>query len=286
MGTEVDNDAPVKPVNADLKERSTSSEQEDLKAASEATTDYSQFMPVLKPKKMWPRIVGWVMLIAILIAVVCGGGYWIVKRVQAANRAQAHKSTSTARTSNKTSSETDQYTSNDFSLSFTYPRSWVIADTGDGKLTLTSQPMPITNDNGVTESGVIVMDIENQGSADLSGFSTGSALAVLNSQLLDYTKPSGSQSADTYISFVQYNTATVKGTLDGIYVTGNFGYQKGQTIPESDINQIDPLIRILFMQCKGSKCTSLAAMRISAAMWSQPGFANPIENLLESLQFQ
>ena len=117
-------------------------------------------------------------------------------------------------------------------------------------------------------------------------FSSGS-VAVLSSQKIAFDSPTTQQAADTYISFVQYPTTNIKGGLDGIYVTGNYGYQKYQNIPSTNIASIDPFVDVTFYSCANSSCptTSRQPLTISARDWSDSSFSSPILLILKSFSF-
>lgn len=175
------------------------------------------------------------------------------------------------------------YTSTPFNLTVNYPTTWAVASQGNTSMTISSPVMSLVADTGGTVSGKIVLTVFNQGQSPAS-LGT-SSIAVLNSQDISFTSPTSSQAAQAYISFVQYPATTKLGGLDAIYVTGNSGYLKGQTIPPSDVNKVDPLVIVSFMQCQTSACTSLAPLTISSTMWSNTSFQTPILDIIKSFQF-
>ncbi|HEY1646256.1 MAG TPA: hypothetical protein VGF75_07930, partial [Candidatus Saccharimonadales bacterium] len=136
---------------------------------------------------------------------------------------------------------------------------------------------------GKSVQGREVVSVFNQGQLP-AGFGT-SSVAVLNSQDINYTSPSTTQAAQTYISFVQYPATTVIGGLDAIYLTGNDGYLKDQTIPNTDVNQISPLVVISFQSCQDSACSSPESLTISSSMWGNIDFQTPIMDVLKSFVF-
>jgi hypothetical protein len=273
-------------------------------AASKSMDDYSDYMPQLKPKRKWPKIVGWTLLGLILAAGLGIGGYWAAKHKLAeqpakstakqsfqssASSSQKNAGQTSANTNQAASSSpTKQYNSSNFKLSFSYPDGWTVADTGNGKLTATSPAMQLTAADGSSKTGEVIMSIQSQNSADMSMFKQGDAASVLSSQKVAYANPTSTQRAQTYLSFLQYAATTTHGALDGIYITGDYGYQKEQSIPESDINKIDPLIRVTFVSCAtaGAKCTKTSPLSVSSDMWKTAGFSGPIENMLKSLAIQ
>jgi hypothetical protein len=265
-------------------EHKSASEQEadDLETASHSTAYYAQFTPLKKPKKKWPRVVGWSVLAILVVAGLGAGGWRLMQQKPSAKVNQTVR-----QTTKSTATDTKAYTSNNLNLGFNYPKTWAVVDSGNGKLTVISPAMKLTDASGQTQTGQVVMTIQNENSADFSAFKTGSAVAVLDSIKLAYAKPASTQRANTYISFLQYADTTIRGALDSVYVTGNAGYRKDQAIPESDITKIDPFVAVSFVKCGNAGCSGATTpMSIASTMWSNTSFAAPIENMMMSLTIQ
>ena len=267
---------------------SPATEQDDFEEAADSTVDLDQFMPQLKPKPMWQKVLKWLIFLLILLALIGGGIYWWRKH-HAASPAP-HQTSQSSQSSNAQAApqvSTKQYTSSSFNLSFNYPETWTVADTGNGKLTVTSPAQQLTAADGQQQTGQIVLTIQNESSADFSMFKQGSAVAVLDSSKIAYSSPTPTQRANTYISFLQYASTSTHGALDGVYVTGDFGYQKNQTIPESDITKVDPVITVTFNQCSNASCSgTVKPMSISSSAWNTSSFSGPIVTMLKSLAIQ
>lgn len=261
-------------------------ETDDYEAASHSTADYAEFMPQLRPKKKWPRVLGWIILGIIILAALGAGGYWLANRKSSpqGNTQNSHANSSSQ--AGKIAAATKSYTSTNLNLSFNYPENWSVSDPGDGKLTATSPAMQLTDANGQNQTGQVIMAIQNEDSANFSAFKQGNAVAVLTSQKITYARPTSDQRADTYISFLQYAATTTDGALDGLYITGNAGYQKGQAIPEIDITKVDPVVTVTFAKCDSASCSSTAPLSINATMWNTSNFSVPIVAMLKSLAIQ
>jgi hypothetical protein len=227
-----------------------------------------------KPKRHTSRNI----LIALLVIILLGGGGAGVYIGFIRPKPKVEHKTETAKTqviTNKPSTvPTTSYTSAGFGVTLSYPKNWTISDGGATLFSVTSQ----------TVNGKIIVLFQPQGKIP-AAFGTTSALAVLNSQLISFTSPTAEQAAQTYLSFVQYSSATLVGTMNGIYVTGNYGYQKDGTIPESDLTGLNPLITVTFGQCTGTNCSNLDDLSLSSNEWSNGAFSTPIINILKSLQF-
>jgi hypothetical protein len=279
---------PGKPTTPTPEQPVAPSEQDDFEDTSPSTVDINQFMPQLKPKRLWLRVLKWIFFVLVAVAIVGGGVYWYVKNHKSATPKTSQSSQQHSSQSQSAPQEnTKRYTSANFNLSFSYPQNWTVTDTGKGKLTVNSPAMQLKGADGQSQNGQVVMAIQNENTYDFTLFKAGSAVAVLNSQKLAYSNPSPTQRANTYISFLQYASTTTHGALDGIYVTGDFGYQKDQTIPESDIQKVDPVITVTFNQCQNAGCSgTVKPMNISSSQWSDSSFATQISKMIESLAIQ
>ena len=225
-----------------------------------------------------------ILSIIIVIILLAGGGYFLLhhKKTQqtkkpAQKTTQSNNNTSTSPTAKMTS-----YSSTNFNLSVNYPSNWVISDT-TSILSITSPETSIKDANNQVVKGRIVLSVSPKGQLP-SDFGNASATAVLNSQLISYTSPTPAQDAQTYISFLQYANTTTLGALNGIYVTGNYGYLKGQNISQSDIQSVDPLVIVSFEKCSNN-CNNLSPLVISASDWSKSSFSLPILDIIKSFQF-
>jgi hypothetical protein len=231
-----------------------------------------------------------VLVAVVLLAIIGFGAYWQFFHAKAASpkaKAPAQTAThSTAPSPSLPSISTQPYTSSDFNLSFNYPDGWAVVDSGNGPMTVTSPGMQLTTASGQSVPGQITMTIQKQGQLPAS-FSAGTALAVLKSQSITYAQPTASQTSKAYLSFVQYAATTTRGGLDSIYLTGNYGYAKDQTIPASDIAGVDPLVTVSFTKCATTACTSnLTPLTIASTSWNSGAFQAPILAMLTSFAFQ
>lgn len=177
------------------------------------------------------------------------------------------------------------YQSTSLAFRVTYPTTWVQAKESNGSITFTSPLLSLVNDRKKPTESKIVLTVSPQGIVPPAfGGNTGS-VAVLNSQIIKYASPSPNQLAQTYVSFVQYPSTTVVGGLDGIYVTGNYGYVKYQPIPYSNIIGISPLITVTFQSCKTKQCTQLVPETVSVNDWQNTALSTPITNIIKSFVF-
>lgn len=249
----------------------------------------STVVPVSQ-KHLWRRVVASLLVVVLLVAAGFGAyRLFFHSKSSPAYKAPAQTvANAPSATGNKTGSNTSTqtYTATDYNLSFKYPDGWVVFNNGSGPMTVTSPSTQLTSATGQKVTGLITMTIQQQGQFPAS-FSAGTALAVLNSQRITYTQPTTAQPSQAYLSFVQYASTTTKGGLDGIYLTGNYGYTKDQAIPGSDIGAVNPLVTVTFTKCGNAKCTSnLVPLTIASTSWSKQALQAPIKSMLASLAFQ
>ena len=232
----------------------------------------------------------WVWLIVVLVigaAFVLAAAYFGNKAKPSAhtNPKPAASTSPPAKQTPPPAIPTTPYSTSTFGMSFNYPTSWKVVDSGSAGVSVTSPVMTLTAADGQPQLGQISMNILKQGSLP-AGFTT-TSVAVLLSQKVNYSNPSTSQAAATYLSFVQYPSTNIKGGLDGIYVTGNYGYQKDQDIPASNVTSIDPLIYFNFYACTSSACPlqTRQALTVAASDWHNPDFSGPILTMVKSFSF-
>jgi hypothetical protein len=256
--------------------------EDDYEAAAKAVDDkridYNQYMPKLRSEH--PALKRMAKTLTLVIVIVgCGIGAYVFGTHIATQQTTSHK-TKTATTTNTVAPPTKTYTSTYQSLSFVYPSTWQVAET-QSTITATSPNVKLTSFNRKTVTGHVIFRIR-QPDVSLPEFSAGSATAILSSQIMTYAAPASDQQATAYVSFLNY--ANSKGTgIDGIYITGNIGYQAGQVAPESDIEQVDPVISFTFTECANSRCTATTPLTIASSSWSDASFSKPLLAIFASL---
>jgi hypothetical protein len=228
-----------------------------------------------KPKKpVWKYLI-----IVLVVAVLAAAAYKVVMKPKPAPTQQTSAS-QTAGTS-QLNSKTKHYDSANFTLGFDYPADWTLSDTaGSGKLTVVSPAVKLKDASGQEVTGQITMTLRDK-TQKLTEFDKGNAVATQDSEKIAYTNPTQTQRGSTYISFLQY--ASSNSGLDGIYVTGDNGYQKDQAIPLVDITKVDPVTSITFAKCPDAKCTGTTPLSIQQTSWSDSSFSGPLRKMLQSL---
>ncbi|HSD56447.1 MAG TPA: hypothetical protein VLA92_04830, partial [Candidatus Saccharimonadales bacterium] len=232
-------------------------------------------------------------LAVILAAGLAFGAYWMFMRKDNTNTKKTTTNTATNSDNSHSSdieedtaiaTETEHHTSSQFMLEFDYPKDWKVTDeAGSGKLTATSPGLMLKDASGKSYTGQVVFTVRNKQQA-LPEFDKGNAVAMRESTKINYTKPSQAQRAATYISFLRYASSVTEGAVDGVYITGDVGYQKDQAVPKADFTSVDPIISITFLKCTDENCSgegTTAAVQSKA--WDEAAFGKPLQSMLQSL---
>lgn len=216
-----------------------------------------------------------------VLALGAGGVYWFILNHKSTANFGAPSQTSQSQSAQaapaaaQIAAATKSYTSPNFNLSFDYPQDWIVTDGGGGSMTVKSPLIQLKNAAGQTVTGAILLTIRDH-SQKLTEFNSGNATAVRDSVKIAYTKPTQTQRANTYISFLQYAGTRTLGALDGVYITADNGYQKGQAIPLVDVQKVDPIISLTFFDSSGKP------LSVQNTMWDDQNFAGPLTKLLQS----
>ena len=217
-------------------------------------------------------------LIALVVIAVAAAAYWFVlkpKPVAKTTTTTIQTQTQAAQAASTIATATKNYSSPNFNLSFDYPQDWTVADNGGGVMTVKSPSLQLKNASGQLVAGQVVLTIRDH-VQKLSEFDSGNSTATRDSQKVAYTKPTQNQRANTYLSFLQYASTTTTGALDGVYITGDSGYTKGQAIPLVDVQKVDPVISVTFLTTSGK------ALSIADSAWDNSSFSTPLTNMLKS----
>ena len=181
---------------------------------------------------------------------------------------------------------TKDYSSTAFALSLAYPGDWTPEEVA-GKLTITSPVLQLTNASGQTTSGKIVLLVRPHQDKPAE-FTAGNIVTVLDSETVNYTRPSSTQAGSTYISYLQYATTKIKGGLDGIYITGDYGYKYGQDVKLTEISKLNPLVDVTFVSCADTTCVTATQqpLTISSSVWKSDTTNRPaVDTMLKSFVF-
>jgi hypothetical protein len=264
--------------------------EEPKQSVAEASESYSQYMNAdirakrpEHPKRKRRKLLLALLSLAVLVLIVAAVYSLMSKDNHTKSEAKKSSNTTTQSASSKElSGTTKEYTANNFSLTLNYPGSWEVSEpAGSGKLTITSPKAPLKSANGQSKDGKIVITIRAKGQP-LSGFDKGNATAARDSEMLTYTRPTPSQRASTYLSFLTY-AGNNQGDLDALYITGDYGYKADQAVPAADLTPADPLISVTFLQCKDETCSSTAPLSVDPSVWNSDAIAKPIKDTLQSL---
>lgn len=245
----------------------------------------SENQPVKRPKRSsnkrrWPII----LVVIVLLGGIGIAGYMFMKDGSKGDEKSPTVTDSTQNTSDGQatelgSSETKQYTAAQLGLSLKYPSSWTV-DEADGEIIFRSPAtkLPATKPG---LKGRVEITIRGKGQP-LPEFENGNATATRQSELLTYTSPSQNQRASTHLTFLAYAPET--NGLEAMYITGDYGYQKDQAVPQVDITNVDPIISVTFLACSDDEsCTSNSPTTLEPSAWDDQNFSSALKTILQSI---
>lgn len=250
--------------------------------------DYLEQYDPPKKKRRFLRFLGWMLLIVLLTGggAAAGWYFWLGKEPKAVlDTSQTDQSPAAATPPAAKEEPTETHTSSAFLLEFAYPEGWTVTEGADNKIVAVSPAMKLKAASGSAQIGQVMLTIQHK-QVSLPRYKDTEALAAIESEKIDYKKPSQVQRASTYISFLDYLSSAGKG-VDEIYVTGDNGYQANQYIPQADVIKSDPLIAFSFRKCADDKCaTPGEAISIAASAWQDASFSKPLKTMLQSIVVQ
>lgn len=243
--------------------------------------------PSQRAKPKWRQSAGKALKISaviLLVGVIAGGVYWkFFHNKNSPAKSPAQTQQQTVKSSNTYTDKTKEIASTNVGLTLAYPESWNASDEA-GKLTISSPVTSLAGTDGQKMDGKIVLTIQPKGTTP-EVFDKGGVIAALDSQKIKYAKPTEIQRAETYVSFLQYTEKLVKGQLDGLFVTGDFGYKTNQFVPKTDIAKLDPLISVTFQKCDDDACANPTDASVQPDMWTNDAdFQKTIMTMLKSIQ--
>lgn len=255
-----------------------------------STADYDNYQPPPKPKRNLkkPLLVLLALLVASATAFVVYSLLFKKEESQPPNLDQPCQNGLCQERENQAKpivTNTKNYSSQSFTLSFDYPEDWTVKDEGEAIMTVRSPAVDLLDATGQKISGQITLTFRGK-TQKLTEFDAGSAVAVKDSEKIAYTKPTQTQRGSTYLSFLRYaKTASANG-LDGVYITGDAGYKTEQNIPKDDILKVDPVVSLTFAKCADSACVETSSTTIALASWNDASFSGPLLAMLKSLTIQ
>jgi hypothetical protein len=242
-----------------------------------ARLEYLQSILPPKKKRRWVK---WLVVLVVLAAAA-----FVVFQLLAGHAAAPAKTTATPKTTPVSTQPapitTQNYESTDFNLSLDYPDTWTLNDKTTDLLTMTSPKLQLKTTSGKVVSGKIVVTM-TPGGKNLNGFDQGNGTAVRDSQKIKYKKPTEVQRAETYLTFVRFADTEQQG-IDTIIVTGDFGYQDGQAVPQIDMSKLGLVIQATFVQCAKTDCTMTTPLVANASNWDDQAVQKPVLAIIESL---
>lgn len=255
-------------------------------ALAESSADYDNYQPPEKQRSPIWRKVAIVGATLVVLTAVASGVYWFVIREKPASQPAKTSETSqgenaASQAASQITTKTKHYVSQNFRLEFDYPEDWSAGEDNAEQITLLSPDLKMTSTEGKPIIGQVEFSIRPSG-AKVAGIDGGKATAVRDSLKIDYAKPTSAQRASTYVSLLRYGDTAE--SLDGVFITGDLGYQKDQNVLKADIDKVNPIINFDFYLCPDSGCVEVSGISgIGIATWDNTGISEPILDMLKSL---
>ncbi len=262
--------------------------EDDFEAAGQSMKEYMQQVEPLQRAKR-KRRKGWlVFLIILLILAVAGAAAYWYMYVREEAPGQAVQETEREEEVSQPADELEdvplkEYSSSGFGLTFEFPENWRVQETADGsRLTAVSPAVQFMDTTNKIVTGQITLSIRDK-SVELTEFADGNAVAVRESERMSYARPSSNQRGQTYLSFLGFIGSA--GGIDGVYITGDTGYQEGQAVPAADFVPVEPIISLTFQECVDSECTAASEENVSVdpGSWEYNPVLKQAKSILESL---
>lgn len=223
------------------------------------------------------------LLIALLVLLIVGAvaGYFLTKKPSSNEQTPSNQSAQPEATEPEEElvTTTEHYTSSAFRLSLDYPSNWSVNDK-EG-LTFVSPKLKLANAEGQEGDSLVVIMVRSKGSR-VNEIEGDTITALKASEKIAYTTPSANQRAETYLTFASH--LSPKG-LDGIYITGDNGYEKDAFVPKSDLMLSDPMINVSFYACQDTKCDLKTAQPTGVQLdqWKTNKYLNQVLDILKSI---
>lgn len=250
-----------------------------------------EYLRSLTAQKQPKKRHGWLkaLITVVVIAALAGAVFWFMDKKAGDAQNQKQSTAQQAQPQEDTSQEPaapKHYDSAAFNLGFDHPENWKVTE-GAGKLMVASPATKLRTASGTVDAQVIFMVQSKQ--ASLPGFSKGNGIATRTSEKIAYAKPTPNQRAQTHLTFVSNAGAATVG-IDNVFVTGDLGYQKDQTVPQADIIQGDPLVSIFFARCQNDACATdptTTRVTIADSAWNDnSAVIKAVKAVLTSLSIQ
>lgn len=250
------------------------------------TADYVRNLQPVKDQKRRTRKKWLFVLLIFILVTAAAAGYFFIYEPSSSPAPVNPTSSSDEKVSEATPAEVEvkTYTSDGLNISFEYPSNWILNDTTQGIVTVTSPMMELNDISGEEVEAQAVITFMSTGSEVPVFNEVTSMIATLDSKRITYEEPTRNQREQTYLSFAGL---TVSG-LDAVFITGNSGYQKNQAIQESDIKKIEPIISVMFNKCSADACSdsnqTKSSIAIQPSEWEQRATLRTAQQILQSLK--
>lgn len=258
-------------------------QDDEFESAGQSTSDYIKSLEPVKQQQKKRRTKKIIFIIVPLVVVaLAAGAYFFIAKPKKTQTPEPAATEHTEHMAPAVDSElSEHYVSQSLRLTVEYPKSWTKNDETSGQLILQSPAqVKLTDATGAQVDGQVSITIVGTGKP-VPNFTGTMATAAAESVKMPYTQPAATQRKETYLSFLGFGTST---GVDAVYITGDYGYKKGQDVPKTDVAKIDPMISVSFKGCEGTTCDKPLA--ISTEAWSTDAILKVTQSILQSLVFQ
>ena len=248
-----------------------------------------------KPRRRKRLVVS--LLILLVVAALGGGGYWYHQRkpktVTTAATSVTH-TTAVAPASPTTNTGLSQYVAkgSDLDLSFSYPSAWSVTpatntDTNNQAISLASPLTTLPSASGSNVTGKVTIQIR-PGNATIAELGSNAPIVPLASTQIAYSQPTANQFQYPFVSYIHFaNGAKTSGVFEEVMITGSQSFAQDQTLDNSSLSGLDPIITATFYQCSTQDCTGSGQNRLSItnSTWQNTSLMKQVLTLFESFKF-
>ncbi len=254
---------------------------ENFEVASQSTADFIKNVQPLQAQKKKRRKSGRIFLMVLLLLAVGGGVAYMLTRPEERKPTTQQTPPPPPQTTDQQEALTEKYTSQDLQLMLEHPKSWKVDDDTSRQLKLESPLIKVETADGDQADGKVVITILGAGSTP-EDFAGTTATATIDAEKIAYTAPSQIQRKETYLSFMSFGTSS---GIDAIFITGDNGYQKGQTVPKTDAVRGDPIVSVAFAKCTNSTSCQ-GKLSIAPDGWASNKTLATAKTIIQSLVIQ
>lgn len=258
-------------------------EVSDYDRASQSTADFIHNIGPIKEARRKRRHHRIILLVLVVIVALGAVGYGVYSYLNRSTEPEPAQETERVdRPEDMVSLQT--FSSRELGVRLEHPSDWTVDESVADQVSLVSTVTELPDSNGGNSPAKGVVTVRaNDGT--LPGFEADSATAARDSIKFSYESPSQIQRAETYLSFLSQEGA---GTMNAIYISGDFGYEADAVVSKDDMLHVDPTVSIRFYACQDDVCNieESNTMAIQPEVWEDNRQLQAAFGILKSLHIQ